>query len=131
MANTQTKPAAPAKAAPAKAAPAQTPQAPAATTYAMGPWPAKHASGNSIRCYMYKVAQQLTAQHKGGFTQAQYANALCNGLAAWAQSGGKVPNTGFGIPASGSNPAKPNGAAKAHAAWPCRPAQGYLVPVAK
>lgn len=112
---------APAPAAAKKAAPAAAPAAPAATRYTMGPWPAKHASGNSIRCYMFKVATQLTAQHANGFTVAQYASALAAGLAAWGQSGGKVPSTGFGTAA------QPNGAARQHAQWPTRAAQGYLV----
>ena len=114
------------KAAPAKkAAPAATPVTAQATTYTMGPWPAKHASGNSIRCYMHKVATQLTKQHPQGFTVAQYASALAGGLAAWGQSGGKVPSGGFGTAK------QPNGAARQHAQWPTRAAQGYLVPVSK
>lgn len=115
-------PAAAAKVAPAPAAAATTA---AATRYAMGPWPAKHASGQSIRCYMHKVALALHTANPNGFTVAMYASALAGGLAAWQASGGKVPNGGFGTAAA------PNGAARAHALWPCNPAQGYLVAVAK
>jgi len=120
MANAKTAPKATAA---KKAAPAPAPAAQGATRYTMGPWPAKHATGNSIRCYMHKVATALTAQHKQGFTQAQYASALATGLAAWQQGGGKVPSAGFGTAA------KPNANCNAHAQWPLRPAQGYLVAV--
>jgi len=119
MANAKTAPApAPTK----KVAPAATAKT-APTRYTMGPWPAKHATGNSIRCYMHKVATALTKTHKAGFTQAQYASALASGLAAWGQNGGKVPSAGFGTAA------KPNANCNAHAQWPLRPAQGYLVAV--
>lgn len=116
---------APAPAAAKKAAPAPAPASAGVATFVMGPWPAKHQSGHSIRCYMHKVAQQLTAKHPTGFTVAQYASALAAGLAAWEQAGGKAPSTGFGTAQ------QPNGAARQHAQWPTRPAQGYLVPPAK
>ncbi|QDP65264.1 MAG: hypothetical protein Unbinned200contig1000_4 [Prokaryotic dsDNA virus sp.] len=113
-ANTNTK-------AKAKAA-APAPVKATATRYQLAPtWPAKHKSGNSIRCYLYKVAAQLNAQHKGGFTVQQYATALASGLNAWVQSGGRAPSAGFGTAQ------KPNGNCMAHARWPVT--QTYLVPV--
>jgi len=70
---------------------------------------------------MFATASQLARANKNGFTMLAYAQALAGGLPAWVKQGGKAPNTGFGTAA------KPNGAAHAHATWPARAAQGYLV----
>lgn len=118
-----------AKATPKATAAAQAPQAPLYTyqPYTAGKngaagqgWPAKSASGSSIRAYCAKIAQGLAKAHPKGFTLAQYASALAQHLAA---SNYRKPATGFGTAA------KPNGAARNHATYFA--AQNYLVQVSK
>ena len=113
-----------AKAAPAapvaKAAPAA--PAPQAPRFVLGPWPAKAASGNSIRAYCYSVAKALTKANPNGFTVAQYASALASNASGTTY---KQPSAGWG------SAAKPNGNANAHANYFANPKQGWLAPAGK
>ncbi len=59
-------------------------------------WPQTAQGGVSIRAYAYKVAMQLTALHKKGFTVAQYKAALAAG-----KVGANKPITGYKQPSAG------------------------------
>lgn len=101
-----------------KSAPKAATVAPAAPRFAMGPWPVKSQSGNSIRAYAYQVATNLDkASGKAGFTLAEFASALAG---AAAKSDMRQPGTGWGTVA------KPNGAANHHANWFAHAKQGWL-----
>ena len=118
---TATKATAPKATAP-KAAPQAAPVAPAAPQaprFVLGPWPAKAASGNSIRAYCYSVAKALTKAQPNGFTVAQYASALAANASGTTY---KQPSAGWG------SAAKPNGNANAHANYFANPKQGWLKP---
>jgi hypothetical protein len=93
--------------------------APYSAATGMG-WPAKAASGASVRAYCAKVAQALTKAHPGGFTVAQYAAALA---AAQAGTTYRLPANGFG--AAGV----PNATARQHATWFANTGR-YIVPAA-
>lgn len=72
-------------------------------------WPLKAQSGNTIRAYAYKVAMQLTAAHRKGFTLVQYRKALVAGQVASnkAITGFKLPSGGWlahNMPTWASNP---------------------------
>lgn len=128
---TATAPAA-AKAAPAPApvAAAPAPLAPQAPLFTFAPyspalgmgWPAKAASGASVRAYCAKVAQALAKAQPQGFTVAQYAAALAANQPGTTY---RLPANGFGNPANGGTP---NATARQHATWFANTGK-YLVPV--
>lgn len=84
-------------------------------------WPLKAQSGASVRAYCAKVAQALAKAQPGGFTVAQYAQALC---AAQAGTTYRLPASGFGTGTT------PNATARQHATWFANTGR-YLVPVAQ
>lgn len=72
-------------------------------------WPLKAQSGNTIRAYAYKVAMQLTATSRKGFTLVAYRKALVAGQVAnnKAITGFKMPSGGWqahNMPTWASNP---------------------------
>lgn len=120
MATTNTKTATAPK---AKAAPVAAPMAPlfvfAPYTPATGMgWPAKAASGASVRAYCAKVAQALTKAQPNGFTVAQFASALAANAKGTTY---RQPANGFGTAA------QPNATARQHATWFCNTGK-YCVP---
>lgn len=113
--------------APTVAAPKATKAAPAtlqAPRYVLGPWPVNQQGKGTIRAYMYAVAKALTKANPNGFTVAQYAAALVSQAAGTTY---KQPGAGFAMVTTPSGASVPNGVAMAHANWPAKAAQGYLV----
>jgi len=83
-------------------------------------WPAKSATGYSVRAYCAQVAQRLAKAQPKGFTAAQFASALAAGHAAGVKAGFKQPSSGWGTAK------QPNSNAMAHANWFTGAKQAWL-----